>query len=132
MTLHFQECLDLADCKVLPISQSDDLVKGAEKLVCILQDLSFIQRLACACDNLCEEVEGINVLEDVGLTVGDEDHVEFVERLVHKTDIILFDSRMLSSGVCKLRKGCKQSFNSRTLHLTKLSGKNGFTAPRAD
>lgn len=97
MTLHFEEGLDLADGQVLSVSQSDKLVECTEQLVCIPQDFSLIQALACTCDDLCEKMEGVDVLQDVRLAVGDEDHVQFVQGLVDEADIVLLDRSMLCS-----------------------------------
>ena len=132
MTLHLQECLDLADCKIFPIPLGDQLVKGAEKFVGILKNLPLIQCLACAGDDLCEKVERVDVLEDVGLSVGDENHVQFVERLVNKADIILLYGCMLSSSVCQLRERRQEGLNSRPLHLSELPGHDCFTPAGAD
>lgn len=112
VTLHFQECLDLADCEVLPVAKRNQLIESTKKFVCILQNFSFIQGLACACNDLCEKMEGVDVLEDVGLAIRNENHVEFVKRLVHKTDIILFNGCMLSTRVCQLGERGKEGFNS--------------------
>jgi hypothetical protein len=54
----------------------------------------------------------VDVLEDVGLAVGDENHVELVERLINEAHIILLNSRMLSSSICQLWESCKQGFHS--------------------
>lgn len=67
-----------------------------------------------------------DVLKDVRLAVGDQDHVELVQRLVNEADIVLLDRSVLRSGVCELGKGCQESLNSRPLHLTELPGENGF------
>lgn len=56
MTLHLQKCFDLADCKILPISQSNKFIESAEKLVCISQYFSFVKALACAGNDLGKEV----------------------------------------------------------------------------
>jgi hypothetical protein len=76
--LHLQEGLDLTDGQVLPVTQGDQLVKGAKKFVGISHNLALVEALAGARDNLGKEVEGVNVLQDVGLAVRDEDHVELV------------------------------------------------------
>ena len=62
MRLHLQEGLDLAKRQVLPVAQRDQLVKGAEQLVGILDDFPLVQSLARAGDYLREEVQGVNVL----------------------------------------------------------------------
>lgn len=56
MTLHLQEGLDLTDGQVLPVPQSDKLIEGAKQLVCVLHNFPFVQALASAGDDLCEEV----------------------------------------------------------------------------
>lgn len=104
MTLHVQEGLDLAQCKVLAVSQSDQLVKGTEQLECVAQDLPLVQAPAYARDNLSEKVKGVDVLEDVRLAVGDQDHVQLVQWLVDEADVVLLDSRMLRAGVRKFRE----------------------------
>lgn len=56
VTLHLQERLDLADGQVLPVSESDQLIEGAQQLVGMLQDLPLLQTLASARDDLGEKV----------------------------------------------------------------------------
>jgi hypothetical protein len=75
VTLHLDERLDLAEGQVLAVSERDQLVESAQKLICISGDFPLVKALACAGDNLSEQVEGVDVLQDVGLAVGDEDHV---------------------------------------------------------
>lgn len=132
MTLHFHEGLDLAYGEVLAISKGNELIEGAEKFVCISRDFPLVQRLACASDDLGKQVQRVDVLQDVGLPVRDEDHVELVQGLIYESNIILFHGRMLSTGVCKLGKRREESFNSGPGHLTELSGKDSFSSPGAD
>lgn len=106
MGLHLQEGLDLADCEIFPVTQSDELVKSAEQFVGILEDLPLFQALASTCDNLGEQVERIDILEDVGLAVRNEDHVEFVEGLIHETDVVLLNGSMLCACVGQLGERC--------------------------
>lgn len=75
MRLHVEEGLDLTQGEVLAVTESDQLIKGTQKLKSIAQNLALVQASADAGDNLGEEVQRVNVLEDVGLAVGDEDHV---------------------------------------------------------
>lgn len=56
MTLHLQEGLDLADGEILPIPQGDQLIECAEELEGILENLTFLQILAGAGDDLGEEM----------------------------------------------------------------------------
>ena len=44
-------------------------------------------------------MERVDVLEDVGLAVGNEDHVQLVERLVDEANVVLLDSGVLRSAV---------------------------------
>lgn len=102
MTLHIQERLDLAHREVLAVTQCNQLIKGAEQLVGILDDFPLVQSLACAGDDLGEQVQRVDVLEDVGLAVGDEYHVELVERLVDESNIVLLDGGVLRAAVRQL------------------------------
>lgn len=132
MALHLQEGLDLADGQVLPVSQGDQLVESAEQLIGILDDLPFVQALARAGDNLGEEMERIDVLEDVGLAVGDEDHVELVQGLVDKTDVVLLNCGMLRTAVGQLGERGEESFDARPGHLAELSREDSFAPAGAD
>lgn len=62
-------------------------------------------------------MEGVDVLENVGLTVGDEDHVQLVQWLVHEADIVLLDRGVLGAAVGKLGKGEQEGLESRAAHL---------------
>jgi hypothetical protein len=46
------------------------------------------------------------------LSVGDEDHVQLVQWLVHKSHIVLFDGSMLGASICQLWEGCKKGLDS--------------------
>lgn len=76
-------------------------------------------------------MQGVNVLENVGLAVGDEHHVELVERLVDEAHIVLLDDRMLSAAVGELRERGEESFDSRSWHLPKLTGQDSFPSSGA-
>ena len=105
MTLHLQEGLDLSERQVLPIPLRHQLIESAQKLKRMLEDFPLVQTLADACHHLGEQVERVDILEDVGLAIGDKDHVELVEGLVDITDIVLLDRGMLSTGVGELGEG---------------------------
>ncbi len=132
MTLHLQECLDLADCQVLPVAQRDQLVEGAEQFIGIFEDLSLLQALASVGDHLGEEVQGIDVLEDVGLAVGDEHHIELIQGLVDEADIILLNRRVLGPAVRKLRERGQERFYPGSWHLSELPREDSFPPPGAD
>lgn len=106
MTLHLQEGPDLADGQVLSVAESNQLVECAEKLVGISDNFSLVQSPAGARHHLGEQVQRIDVLEDVGLAVGDEHHVELVERLVNESHIVLLDDRVLCAAVCEFGERC--------------------------
>ena len=126
VTLHLEECLDLADGEILSVAERDELIKSAQKLIGIPQYFPLVQALAYTGHDLGEQVEGVDVLEDVRLPVGDEHHVEFVEGLVDIAHIVLLDGRMLGPGVCKLWKRSQKSFDSRAGNLSELSRQDGF------
>ena len=131
MTLHIQECADLAESEVLSISQGDQLIEGAKQVVGISHNLPLVQALAGAGDNLGEQVEGVNVLEDVGLAVGDEHHVELVEWLVDEAHIVLLDGRVLRAAVGEFGERGEEGFDAGAWHLPKLSGEDSFPSTGA-
>lgn len=132
MTFHLQESLDLADGEVLPVSQSDELVESTKQFVGILDNLPLIQALASAGNDLGEEVKGVDVLEDVGLAVGNEDYVQFVERLVDEANVVLFDCGVLSATIRELWEGGQEGFDTGPRHLAELSRENSFAPAGAD
>lgn len=132
MALHLEEGLDLTDGQVLPVTQGDQLVEGAEQLEGVLQDLPLLQALASTGDDLSKEMQGVDVLEDVRLAVRDEDHVELIEGLIYETNIVLLDRRMLCPAVCELREGGEEGFDARPGHLAELSRKDSFAPAGTD
>lgn len=132
MTLHLEEGSDLANRQVFAVAEGDNLVKGAEQLVCILENLSLVQSPAGAGNNLGKEVERVDVLQDVGLAVGNEHHVELVERLVNESHIVLLNSSMLGAAVGKLGEGCQECLYSGSWHVTELPREDSFPSAGAD
>lgn len=132
MRLHFQECPNLADSQVLTVTQGDDLVEGTDKFEGISEDFSLVEALASAGNDLGEEVEGVDVLEDVGLLVGDEHHVELIQWLVYESNIILFDGGVLGARVGSLGERCEEGFDTSALDVVEGPGQNSLAAPSAD
>lgn len=132
MALHLEEGLNLADGKVLPVTKGDQLIKGTEKLIGIPENLPFVQALAGARHNLGKEVEGVDVLQNVGLAVGDEDHIQLIQWLVDKADIVLLDCSVLGAAIRKLGEGKEQCLQSRASHLVKGPGQDGLAPSGAD
>lgn len=132
MAFHLQEGLDLAERQVFSVPERDKLVEGAEQLVGILHNLSLVQGLAGARHDLGEEVKGIDVLQDVALSVGDEDHVEFVEGLINEANIVLLDGGVLGARVGELGERGQESFDSGPGHFSELSGEDSFPPAGAD
>jgi hypothetical protein len=77
-------------------------------------------------------VERVDVLQNVGLAVRDENHVQLVERLVHESDIILLDGRVLSAAIGVLGERGEESFDARARHLPELPRKDSFPPAGTD
>jgi hypothetical protein len=132
VALHLQERLDLADGQILPVSERHQLIEGADEFKGIPEDLPLVEALAGAGDDLGEEVQRVDVLEDVGLLVGDEHHVQLVQRLVDETDIVLLDGRVLGARVRRFREGCQEGFDARSLDVVECPREDGLAAAGAD
>lgn len=76
-------------------------------------------------------MQAVDILQDVGLLVGNEDNVQLVQRLIHKANIVLLDRRVLRSGLGQLRERCEKRFNSRPRNLAELSRQHGLAATSA-
>ena len=77
-------------------------------------------------------MQRVNVLQDVGLEVRDEHHVELVERLVDKADIVLLDRCVLGTGVGELGQGGEEGFDAGPGHLAKQAREHGLAATGTD
>lgn len=60
-------------------------------------------------------------MENVGLAVGDEHHVQLVQWLVDESHVVLLDDGVLGAAVCQLGKRRKQGLDAGSGHLTELS-----------
>lgn len=122
MAFHLEEGLDLADGEVLPVTERHQLIEGAEQFVGISEDFALVEALAGAGDNLGKKVERVDVLEDVGLLVGDEDHVQLVQGLVDESDIVLLDNGVLGARVGGLGERGEESFDAGALDVVEGAG----------
>ena len=132
MALHLQKGLNLADGQVLPVPERHQLIEGADELKGVPQNLALVKALAGAGDDLGEQVQRVDVLEDVGLLVGDEHHVQLVQRLVDEADIVLLDCRVLGARVRRLGEGCQEGFDARPLDVVECPREHGLAAAGAD
>jgi len=98
MTLHLQNTPHLHEIDLFPIPHTDDLIKRSKQLKTLFLNFTLISCTTHIRNDACEEVEGIDILEDVGGFVSDEEDVEVFEGLIDITDLSGFDGCML--GVC--------------------------------
>lgn len=75
MALHLQESFDLRQRQVLPVAQCHQLIECAQQLEGITGNLPLVQALANAGGHLGKQVQAVDILEDIGLAVGDQDNV---------------------------------------------------------
>lgn len=107
MRLHFCNGTDLSQRDVFSVSQGDDLVKHGDELECPVENFLFVDRAAIFGEGTGKEMERVNVLQDVGGLVGDEDHVEFFHGLIDVSDRLgfcWFFLRMLEDGVIGVKE----------------------------
>lgn len=131
VTLHLQESLDLRQRQVLPVAQRHQLIECAQQLEGIAGDLPLVQGLANAGGHLGKQVQAVDVLENVRLTVGDQDDVQFIQWLVHEADVVLFDGGVLSSGIRKLGERGEQGLNARPGNFAELAREDRFASASA-
>jgi hypothetical protein len=62
VTLHFEECFDLRERKVLPIALCHQFIECAQQLEGIAQDLPLVQTLADASGHLSKQVKTVDIL----------------------------------------------------------------------
>ena len=121
MTLHLQDTPNLSQVHVLPVSERDNLIKRAKNLEGILQNLAFIGAAAEVGDSASKEVEGVNILKDVGGFVGDEEDVEIFEGLVDVADVCGLDGGVLGIGGDQLGERGEEGLDPGLCHVTELA-----------
>jgi hypothetical protein len=121
VTLHLEKSPNLVDGQVLAVPERHNLVKGAQQVVGVVEDAALVDALARARHDLRKEVQQVNVLEDVGLPVGDEHHVKLVEGLVDEADVVLLHRCVLRAAVGEFGKRRQQGLDPGPRHLAKLS-----------
>ncbi len=52
-------------------------------------------------------MQRVDVLQDVGLPVGNENHVKFVERLIDIANVVLLNGSVLRARIGELWEGCQ-------------------------
>jgi hypothetical protein len=132
MTLHLQEGLDLRKREVLSVTQRHQLIVCAQQLEGIAENLSLIQALANACGYLGKEVQTVNVLENVGLAVGDENNVQLIQWLVYESHVILLNGGVLGLRIGELGERGEKGFNARPRNLTELAREDRFASASAN
>lgn len=73
-----------------------------------------------------EESERLQVLQDVAVLGGDEDHVEFLQRLVHIANTVCFHKGVLLARVHQFRERSQETLNACPGHFHKLPRYNGL------
>lgn len=132
MTLHLQERPDLAYGEVFPIPERNQLIESADELIRISKNLPLVEASAGAGHDLGEQVQRIDVLQNVGLLVGDKHHVQLIQRLVNESDIVLLNGRMLCARIRRLGEGCQEGFDARPLDVVECPREHGLAATGAD
>lgn len=67
-----------------------------------------------------EQSERLQVLQDVAVLGGDEDHVELLQWLVHIADTVCFHKGVLLARVHQFGECSQETFNTRPGHFHKL------------
>ena len=73
-----------------------------------------------------EESECLQVLQDVAVLGGDEDHVEFLQRLVHIANTVRFHKGVLLARVHQFRECSQETLDTCPGHFHKLPRYNGL------
>lgn len=73
-----------------------------------------------------EQSERLQVLQDVAVLGGDEDHVELLQRLVHVADAVGLYEGVLLARVHQFGEGSEETLDTRPGHFHKLPGYDGL------
>lgn len=74
-----------------------------------------------------EESERLQVLQDVAVLGGDEDHVELLQRLVDVADAVGLHEGVLLARVHQFGEGGEEALDARPRHFHKLPGYDGLS-----
>lgn len=105
MTLHLQHVAHLHEVDLFPVSHAHDLVERAQQIECVLDNLALLRTPAHIRDHAREQMESLDVLEDVGRLVGDEENVEVFQGLVDIANVGGLNGSMLRAGWDEFREG---------------------------
>ena len=94
----------MSEIDILPPTESDDLIPGGEDLKGDLGYVLFCDGTTPSsrspfCDDSSDEIEGLEVEEDIGLSVGDEEYVEVFQGSVEESHAGSFEDGVLGRGV---------------------------------
>jgi hypothetical protein len=121
VTFHFENTPHLYKIHLFPITHAYDLIKCAKELKALLLDFALISGAAHIRHNTREQMEGVNILENVGSLVGDEKDIEVFEWLVDIADLSSFDGGVLRVCGNEFGEGGEERFDVGTRHGVKLA-----------
>jgi hypothetical protein len=97
--IHGKSSLNLAQSDGFTITKGDDIIEGEEDFEGVLLDVRFVQTMNTYInDNFMNETDGLEVLDDVGVLVGDKDEVHGFEGEIDVAYEFVFDKCVLLCG----------------------------------
>jgi hypothetical protein len=87
MTLHLQYAPHLYEIDLFSITHAHDLIKSAKKLKALFLNFTLVCGTADIRHDTCKEVEGIDILKDIGSFISDEKDVKIFQGLVYVADL---------------------------------------------
>ena len=125
MTLHLQHAPHLRQRHLLSVAQAYDLVECAKQIESVFNNFPFFCVSAHVRHDAGNQVQRLNVLEDIGGLVRDQEDVKFLQRLVDVSNLGGFDRRVL--GVCRdeFWEGGQKGFDPGSRHVAELARNHG-------
>jgi hypothetical protein len=125
VTLHFQHAPHLSQRHLLPVAQANDLIKCTEQIESIFENFPFFCVSTHVGHDAGDQMQSFDVLKDVRGLVGDQDDVQFFQRLVDVSDFGGFDGRVLGVGRNEFREGGQEGFDPSSRHVSELARNHG-------
>mmetsp|Transcript_10649 Transcript_10649/g.16034 ORF Transcript_10649/g.16034 Transcript_10649/m.16034 type:complete len:244 (-) Transcript_10649:197-928(-) len=122
LAVHFQILVNLLKGDFLSVTTSDNFIKCKTKIISLVQNILFFRDTTKVSCHFVNEFKCLQIFQDVGRFVGDQQHIKLLQGCVQISNRISFQVRVVF--VCtsnKLGKGRQQPLNSEFRDVLELT-----------
>src|SRR5690606_1109484 len=102
-------------------------IESEDELIGVVHDFVFVGASTIFWNEFRHQMQSVEILHDVALLVGDDEHVERFDGLVEVANGVGLNEGVLLLEAHELRESSQQSLDSDSAHLYEESGDQSFT-----